>query len=385
MIIVRTSERVFELRRRWQQILDFNGELLKLSNGWLKASDRWEVKKLPSTWRAPGFNPTKLQQRLEHLQGYFRGVAAWATRLRSRTDKVIDLFAPDIHLRMHVVRDFLTVGSITAEARPAGSTGSAAAGPVGGRMRSESMSNLSEQVESAAEAAENDLRSSTAQTPSPQMKSVTRGRSASVGASPMSGTSMDQLKAMGKGETVALIEQLKREREAAAGGGSARKAEPFALSPVSDSDQPEDEEEDPAEEGLVPVIVVVPLSCIALLVYPPEPEPVGLTDSPKIDDGHLGRIAMSLTDLSLIYQEAGADMSEYDEDDIIEQQKLQKTRSKLLEDLETVNAALAEARSVAADAQDHSPARASLSSGDLDLSARASLRSDPGDPGPPES
>lgn len=144
---------------------------------------------------------------------------------------------------------------------------------------------------------------------------------------------------------------------------TAGKAEPFSLSPISDSDQPEDDEDVAAleEEGLVEVIVIVPLSCIALLIYPAEPEPVGLTDSPKIDDGHLGRIAMSLTDLSLIYQEAGADMSEYDDDDIREQQKLQKTRSKLLEDLETVNAALAEARHVAANAQDHrlaaSPAR----------------------------
>jgi hypothetical protein len=76
-----------------------------------------------------------------------------------------------------------------------------------------------------------------------------------------------------------------------------------------------------------PAQVVLPLSCIALAVYPYPPAviPEVLTDSPKVDEGHLGKIALSLTDLSLIYQEASADMSEYDDDDLREQEKLAKT------------------------------------------------------------
>ena len=76
--------RVYEVRRRWQQISDFNTKLLKLNAGWLKEGDEWPVKKLPAAWRSPGFNAEKLEERMRSLQGYFQTFAEWATRLRSR-------------------------------------------------------------------------------------------------------------------------------------------------------------------------------------------------------------------------------------------------------------------------------------------------------------
>jgi hypothetical protein len=120
---------------------------------------------------------------------------------------------------------------------------------------------------------------------------------------------------------------------------------------------------------LTELVLVVPLSCIALLVYPepepePDPAPIELTDSPMLDDRHLGRVAISLSDLSIVYHDAGVDMSVYDADDKAEQQKLQRLRSKTLEDLATVNAAVKEARMVAAAVGSESPVpspRSSLS------------------------
>jgi hypothetical protein len=314
VILVRTRQKTYELRRRYQQISDFNAELLKLSNGWLKLDDRWTTKKLPSSWSRPGFNAAKLEQRMNHLRAYFTSVAEWLTRLRSKPDRVIDMFAPDLHPRMHVVRDFLVAGSLshdTAAALLQGPAGGGGTEETLGRSRTASMSSLSSGADQGEEEDTNEEE-----------------------------------------------QQLRRSRSASLGGGVRADLTTNALSPAAAAALTTTTVESTADDaGLTELILVVPLACIALLEYPPEPEPapVALTGSPMVDDGHLGRVAMSLADLSLVYHDAGVDMSSYDDEDKLEQQKLQRLRSKTLEDLSTVNAAVEEARVVAALAGPESP------------------------------
>ena len=335
VIQVSTKEKVFEVRRRWQHISDFNGELLKLSIGWLKPDDRWDIKTLPSSWSRPGFNAKKLEQRLGHLRDYFTRVAAWVTRLRTGEDKVIDVFAADLHPRMHGVRDFLIAGSLSVDT--AARLLQSGDGGGSGRSRTGSMSVPDKE----------DMWATDQELEQPE--------------------DMDE-----KAEQDESPRSRGRERSVSLGGGqtpSVENAQPLSLSPASKSDDVEalGQQSRESTAGLTELILVVPLSCIALLTYPePEPEPeldpLELTDSPMLDEGHLGRVAISLSDLSIVYHDAGVDMSVYDADDLAEQQKLQRLRSKTLEDLDTVNAAVKEARMVAAAMDTESPVSSPRSS-----------------------
>lgn len=103
-----------EVRRRWRQLLSFSDELQKLSKGWLKEGDRWhESNRLVSSWRNPGFDGMKLDERRKVLAAFFTAFSAWATRLRSHPTRCMDFFDPNPHARLQKIHEFL-VGPVSA-------------------------------------------------------------------------------------------------------------------------------------------------------------------------------------------------------------------------------------------------------------------------------